>query len=106
MGTKRIPVSRPQVIVWQNKIALIFRDEERGNKVSIAIKENPGKLQWKLQDIFNDNLGSWEPTYDTQLWNEKRILNLFVQKVEQADGEGITNVPPQMIKVLEWKPKK
>ena len=42
MGTKRIPVSRPQVIVWQNKIALIFRDEERGNKVSIAIKENPG----------------------------------------------------------------
>ena len=106
MGTKRIPVSRPQVIVWQNKIALIFRDEERGNKVSIAIKENPENLKWKLQDIFNDSLGSWEPTYDTQLWKEKRILNLFVQKVEQADSEGVTNAPSQMIKVLEWKPKK
>ena len=105
MGTKRIPVSRPQVIVWQNKIALIFRDEERGNKVSIAIKENPEKLQWKLQDIFNDNLSSWEPTYDTQLWKEKRILNLFVQRVEQADGEGVTNALPQMIKIIEWKPK-
>jgi hypothetical protein len=105
-GTKRIPISRPQIIPLKNKIALIFRDEERGNKVSIAIKGNPKKLQWKIKDILSDNLGSWEPTYDTQLWKEKTILNLFVQKVEQAGGEGLTNAPPQMIKVLEWKPKK
>ncbi len=106
MGTKRIPISRPQIIAWQNKLALIFRDEERGNKISIAINNNIEKNKWEISDLMNDKVGSWEPTYDTELWRDKKILNLFVQKVEQADSEGITNVPPQMIKVLEWKPKK
>ena len=104
-GTKRIPVSRPQVIAWQNKIVFIFRDQERANKISLATKEIFIKAKWKVFDIFNDNLGSWEPSFDTQLWKEKKILNLFVQKVEQADAEGITNAPPQMIKIVEWKPK-
>ncbi len=105
-GTKRIPISRPQVIAWHNKLALIFRDEERDNKISIAVNKNSKKNKWKVSDLINDNVGSWEPTYDTELWKEKQILNLFVQKVEQADAEGMTNAPPQMIKILEWKPKK
>jgi hypothetical protein len=104
-GTKRIPISRPQVIAWQNKLAVIFRDKERGNKISIALKNNLGSGKWKLIDILNKNLGLWEPTFDTELWKEKKILYLFVQKVEQADGEGLTNAAPQMISILEWKPK-
>jgi hypothetical protein len=107
-GTKRIPISRPQIIAWQSSkkinVAIIFRDEERGNKVSAAICNDIDNLQWKIIDLSKEDLGSWEPTYDTELWKEKRILNLFVQKTEQADAEGKTNIPPQMVKVLEWKP--
>jgi hypothetical protein len=34
-----------------------------------------------------------------------RKLNLFVEKVEQGDGEGLKETLPQMIAVLEWRPR-
>lgn len=106
-GTKRIPLSRPQLLVWNAgsvvNAVIIFRDEERGNKVSIAVCKNIGEAKWNITDLTTDEVGSWEPTYDTGLWKEKSILNLFVQKVEQTDAEGKANTPPQMVKVLEWK---
>ncbi|MEI9944644.1 MAG: BNR repeat-containing protein [Chitinophagaceae bacterium] len=109
-GTKRIPISRPQVITWKNSglinTAVIFRDTERDNKVSIAICNDLEKGVWVVKDIYNEDMGSWEPTYDTELWKQKEVLNLFIQKVEQTDREGISNMPPQMIKVMEWRPEK
>jgi hypothetical protein len=59
--------------------------------------------KWQIIDLSEESVGSWEPTYDTELWKEKRILNLFVQKTEQVGAEGKANFPPQMIKALEWK---
>jgi len=107
-GTKQIPISRPQIISWNNKnklaAAIIFRDAERGNKVSVAISQNLKEEKWVLQDLDNKDVGSWEPTYDTELWKIKKLLHLFVQKTEQADAEGLTNTIPQMVEVLEWKP--
>ncbi len=106
-GTKRIPISRPQLIVNNKRrivsVALIFRDTERDNKVSAAIKKNIDAAEWKLYDLTTTSVGSWEPTYDSELWKEKQVLNLFVQNVEQIDAEGTTDYPPQMIRVLEWK---
>jgi hypothetical protein len=107
-GTKRIPISRPQIIAWRSGklllVAVIFRDAERGNKVSVAVCNNMEKEKWRIIDLSNESSGSWEPTYDTELWKEKGVLNLFVQKTVQADAEGMANIPPQMIRVLEWKP--
>jgi hypothetical protein len=109
-GSKRIPISRPQIIAWKNghnlSAALIFRDEERGSKVSAAITNNIGKDKWKIVDLTQTPVGSWEPTYDTELWKDKGLLHLFVQNVEQVDAEGQATIPPQMIKVVEWDPKK
>lgn len=108
-GTKRIPVSRPQIVAWQNgtknSAAMIFRDEERGNKVSAAVCDDLQKASWRLQDLGEENVGSWEPSFDTELWKQKKRLHLFVQRTEQADAEGKSALPPQMVKVLEWKPK-
>jgi hypothetical protein len=108
-GTKQIPISRPQVIAWKENertiVGLIFRDEERISKVSIAINNNVDEnKKWQIFDLTSTSVGSWEPTYDTELWKEKKILNLFVQKTEQADAEGISGLPPQMIQVIKWKP--
>jgi hypothetical protein len=104
-GTKRIPVSRPQVFAWNannnTAIALVFRDEERNNKVSIALNKNINAGKWIVKDLSENNVGSWEPTYDTELWKEKKQLHLFVQKTEQADAEGQSKLEPQMIYVLE-----
>jgi hypothetical protein len=110
MGTKRIPISRPQLIIEEKKnrksISVIFRAAERGDKVSVAINRNVEKNNWQVKDLLDENVGSWEPTFDTELWKQKKILNVFIQKTEQVDGEGKAAIPSQMIKVLECYPFK
>lgn len=108
-GTKRIPISRPQVIAWKagtaTAAAIIFRDVERNNKVSMAVSDDMTSQQpWQIFDLSSLSLGSWEPSYDTELWRSTKILNLFVQHTEQADAEGLVNLQPQMVSVLQWKP--
>ncbi|MEQ1799232.1 MAG: BNR repeat-containing protein [Lacibacter sp.] len=107
-GTKRIPISRPQIIAWPTgktiSVAIILRDEERGGKISAAISSDITKSKWKIKDLLNTSVGSWEPSYDTELWKQKSILHLFVQKTDQADAEGKSDMMPQMVQVLEWKP--
>lgn len=107
-GTKRIPISRPQIIAWPSgktiSVAIIFRDEERGGKISAAVSSDISRNKWVIKDLLKAPVGSWEPSYDTELWKQKRILHLFVQKTDQADGEGRSDMKPQMVQVLEWKP--
>jgi BNR repeat-containing family member len=109
-GTKRIPIARPQIIAWRSgkllRAGILFRDIERENKISVAICPDIPTRDWIIIDLSQEIVGSWEPTYDTELWKQKRIVNLFVQNVEQVDGEGKASVPLQLVKVLEWKPKK
>jgi hypothetical protein len=85
---------------------LIFRDEERGNKVSIATCENFPQSRWQITDLTDYSVGDWEPTYDTELWKEKRTLHLFVQKVLQGDGEQHTNLDAQPVSIIEILPNK
>lgn len=107
-GTKKIPISRPQIIVWPNgknyAAGLLFRDAERGNKASIALNNNLGAGRWTLKDLTKTSVGDWEPTYDTELWKSKGILSLFLQNVTQVDGEGMANQAPTAVQVLDWKP--
>jgi BNR repeat-containing family member len=100
-GTKRIPVSRPQIISFHNAVLLIFRDEERGSRVSAATNKNINADHWQVKDLTNSSVGSWEPTYDTELWKQKKQLHLFVQYTDQKDAEGKTNMLPQPVQVLE-----
>jgi len=105
-GTKRIPISRPQIVCKEKRgrliAAILYRDEERNNKVSLAVNNDvANKNDWEVKDIFNQDVGSWEPTFDIDLWKRKKRLDIFVQKTEQADAEGISAVPPQMVYVLE-----
>jgi hypothetical protein len=104
-GTKRIPISRPQIVADKGRINLIFRDEERAEKVSVATCKNVKKDKWIIRDLTNFGVGSWEPSYDTELWREKGQLHIFVQKTTQIDGEGSTNAAPEPIQVLEVETK-
>lgn len=108
-GTKQIPIARPQVLSAgsgkKKQFILVFRDEERGNKVSVACSAMK-KSNWKIIDLTTDGVGAWEPTFDTELWKANQQLHLFVQQVTQADAEGVVNTKPQMVQVLEWRLKK
>lgn len=109
-GTKRIPIARPQVVMRQQndkvQAYLVFRDEERGSKVSVAVSDNFPDAEWHIVDLTDTDVGAWEPTYDTQLWEEKGQLHLFVQKVEQVDQEGLADKDPELVNILEWTPSR
>ena len=109
-GTKRIPISRPQIIAFEkdnaSAVIIIFRDEERGSRVTAAVNNNINFNNWQLKDLTSSSVGSWEPSYDTELWKRKNQLHLFVQYTDQKDGEGKANIAPQAVQVLEVKIKK
>jgi BNR repeat-containing family member len=101
-GTKRIPISRPEIIAKDKKVYLLFRDEERGNRISMAYT-TVGKPDWQIVDLTTESVGQWEPNFDKELMAATGRLHIFSQNVSQADGEGLSNVPPQPVKVIEIK---
>ena len=107
-GSRRIPFSRPQILVDTrgdyDRAYIIFRDEERGNRVSVAICDDLQSQAWTIKDLNDTSVSVWEPTFDTELWKRAYILNLFVQNTEQGDGEKEVDFPPQDVVVLEWVP--
>jgi hypothetical protein len=103
-GTKRIPIARPQIMVSLTGPGglMVFRDEERGSKVSVVKISDFAAGKWQVLDLTATPVGAWEPSYDTELWRRSGILSLFVQNVQQVDGEGQASVPPQPVTVLDW----
>jgi len=104
-GTKMIPISRPRLVIKENKNKLqayfVFRDEERGSKVSLAYSDDINSGNWTYEDLTDFSVDAWEPSHDTGLWENKNKLHLYVQRSGQGDGERTTEMEPQMIYVLE-----
>lgn len=107
-GTKKIPISRPQVMIKTENstttVIVVFRDEERENRPSVYVNTNFPDGDGDTFDLSKDDLGSWEPSYDTERWKQSGILALFKQKVDQVDAEGLAEAEPTEVSVLEWKP--
>jgi hypothetical protein len=107
-GSKAIPIARPQVfartIDGKTAAWVIFRDEERGTKVSLAACDDLANPAWTVRDLTDFPVRYWEPSYDHVRWQRDGVLNLYVQMVGQGDGERLEAVPPQPVYVLEWKP--
>lgn len=108
-GTKRIPISRPQLVV-QNRngkyqALLIFRDEELGSKPTLAVADDIRSADWKLETLADHSVGSWEPAYDTELWKRETRLDVFVQYTDQKDSEGKNAIPATRVSVLSVKVK-
>ena len=105
VGTKRIPISRPQIGVWgkgrERKAWVLFRDESRGSKVSMVQIESFSKKKYTVTDLSTFEVGSWEPTIDHSLWEKKRHLHVFVQQVDQKDGEGVAQKAPSSVWILQ-----
>lgn len=100
-GTKMIPIARPRMVVDKHKVYYIFRDEERGSKVSMAYTDDARKDEWMVKDLTDFPVNAWEPSYDTELWKTKNQLHLYVQDARQGDGEQIVETAPQPVYVLE-----
>lgn len=105
VGTKSIPIARPQIMVdGAGRGLIVFRDAERGSKASVIAIRDFATGAHKVRDLTARSLGAWEPSFDTELWKNAGTLSLFIQNVIQVDGEGKGNVAPQGVSVLDWKP--
>jgi len=106
-GTKSIPISRPDIILDDsgstNKVAILLRDEERGNKVSLAYSDLKGQSSWKVKDLSKSSVGQWEPNYDVSLWKIRKVLDVFFQNVIQLDQEGVSEKEASKVKILSIK---
>ena len=100
-GTKMIPVSRPRIVVDGNKAYFIFRDAERGSKVSMAYTDDLKQDDWQVKDLTDFPVEAWEPSLDTELWKSRKQLHLFVQVTYQGDGEKTVDQAPTPVYVLE-----
>lgn len=100
-GTKMIPIARPRIVVNEGEIYYIFRDEERGSRVSMAYAKDVALSEWQFFDLTDFPVDAWEPSHDTELWKQKKKLHLFVQRTKQGDGERSIDFPPQPVYVLE-----
>lgn len=104
-GTKRIPLSRPQILSdTLGRAYMLFRDWERGGVPSVAISQPPHYTAWETYDLASVQVNAWEPNVDALLWQRTGILHLLLQNVGQGDGETLEAIAPQMISVLEWSP--
>jgi hypothetical protein len=83
---------------------MIFRDAERGSRVSIAQCADLPKPQWQVRDLTDLTVQFWEPSYDHARWQRDGVLDLYVQNSGQGDAETLQDVPPQTAYVLELKP--
>lgn len=100
-GTKMIPVSRPRIVADNDRIFYLFRDAERGGKVSVAVRNSPGS-GWEVSDLTDFSVDAWEPTVDNDLWRHHKRLDIYVQRASQGDGEKVTDTAPQPVFILEY----
>ena len=104
-GTKKIPISRPELFIYENQgekiLGLIFRDDLRGSKISLVFKDLKTDTQWQVKDLSDENIGDWEPNFDKELYKHTKALHLFKQKVTQIDGEGLSKAPATPVSILE-----
>ncbi len=101
-GTKMIPIARPRVVSDGHELYYIFRDAERGSRVSVATRKE-GEEQWRVTDLTDFSVDAWEPTLDNELWRNRGQLHIYVQNASQGDGETLTTAPPQPVYILEVK---
>jgi hypothetical protein len=103
-GTKKIPIARPQVLVDPHgkEVLMIFRDNDRGSKVSLA-RIDPTGRKWSNIDLTDSGVGDWEPTYDSERWKKEGILDIFVQRTGQGDSEKQVDLAPQPVVILGYR---
>lgn len=104
MGSRSIPISRPQLVISKGGksscIHVIYRDEEQNNRACISSAET-GSMEWSMKVLSQESLGRWEPSIDSRLWEEAQQLHLYHQNVGQGQGETAVQLPPQTVAVLE-----
>ena len=89
-------VSRPIVLVDQdNRVLVIYRNTADNNN-GLTAAYSLDRVNWQFLTLSTQNMGQYEPTYDSALWASKGVLNLFYQPLI------ISGVSSSPVQVLQW----
>ncbi|MGB1020573.1 MAG: BNR repeat-containing protein [Flavobacteriaceae bacterium] len=99
-GTKKSPISRPSVLIDRNKLLLLYRDEESGSRVFLAVASLKNNQPPKAYPLSQETVNDWEPNYDSILWQKEKKLHIFTQRVQQVDHEGIAKMDETLVHVI------
>lgn len=106
-GTKCIPIARPRLAIREvenrKEAFYVYRDVERGSRVSMAYTTDLGNKPWVIEDLTNFSVEAWEPSHDTELWKRHNRLDIYVQCAYQGDGEQSVAVDARPVYVLTVK---
>ncbi len=90
----KIWMSRPIVVVdRQNRVIVVFNDYQRDQRITAAWSMD--RIHWQFVDLDTASIGSWEPTYDLELWRKQNKLHMLHQPL-------FTSVDVTTVSVLEW----
>lgn len=105
-GTQAVPVARPLIVMSRGSrtLGLVIRDGDVASQ-AVALATAPvgsdGVVgRWSARQLTKESVGQWEPSGDSALMRDSGELALFVQRVGQADDEGLTGLKPQPAYVL------
>jgi hypothetical protein len=108
VGSRSIPISRPQLLLTERKgkksLFLVYRDEEVGNQIVLAKAKVGKKIKWQSSIVSPFPVDRWEPSFDTELMRTQNKLHLYFQKVGQGQGETTVGMVPQLVGILEIIP--
>ena len=82
-ASRHLPVGYP---VHKYEVYYLFRDQERGSKVSMYYTKDIQFGEWHVKDLTDFAVNAWEPSHDTELWKMKKQLHIYVQDTRQGDG--------------------
>ena len=100
-GTKMIPIARPRVVADGKTVTVIYRDAERGSKVSMLRTVGGAEGEWSVTDLTDFAVDAWEPSIDADLWKQQRRLHIFLQPTHQGDGERVVESLPTPVSIIE-----
>jgi len=96
-GTISMPIARPRMVTRRNESTgkteafFIFRDTERGSKVSMYTTRDISANTWTVRDLTDFGVNQWEPSHDTELWKTQGKLDIFVQYNDGPGAGGLSD---------------
>ncbi len=84
--------TRPIIVCDQsNRLWMVFTDPERGSVPTLAWTSDPQRRTWNLINLTDQNMGTWETSYDPTVWSHDGKLDLFYQPINGlSDGTQIS----------------
>lgn len=85
-GTLSLPLSRPQILVSDKNVHVIYRQDKKIVIASVPVRDvcSDAWSYYQLDEKFTDN---WEPNYDPISWTDNRELAMYVQASRQGPDD-------------------